>query len=471
MTIQWDTPAKGDGSSIKWDAPGPTPTNPIVSGLAQAGNAAWAGGGPIISALAQTLGHLPLHFAVAAAPQLLGKMGISPEDQKPILQQFQDYKTAQENYLAQGQRERPIQSAVAQGLGGAASALALPGGAAAKETGSIFESALNAARPSAAYGAVSGYLGSKAKDWKGKLADELRGFGYGGAIGGGVGTAAGTVGAAADAAAPALEKFGLSKLTKATVGSSSRAFKLLRKKGLSDDSSRYLGNLVEAGDSTESIAEKLVNRGKELRDTMDDTVGKLDATGGTVDPEGVAKRIEEAAKEFEGEATDEDYKALMERAQSIRNYFKGRKLKFPEAVRQRKLADKKANWNAGKKDINASEAMKTTSRAWNDEVDDTAEPFLRQQGDDFGDAYRNQRHEYATVAELREKALENLDRQQGRDEGMISGAVNYVPRTYGKAATGRTALKAADFLSGDHDQFVDFLRGAALSPLSRERQK
>jgi len=490
--ITWDEPAPNAVPSagvaqIKWDEPAKAPTSNETSiggaSLAKFAQGATAGWSSALWGIDNAVGHLPASIAVRIAPRLLGHMGITAEDQKPIIQQYRDYRDGLDAYNKQAGKEHPVLSPIMEGVG-AASTMLIPGAGgvnAAKTTAGIV---IQSARQGAAYGVAAGLGGSSADLTKGETGQAIKDEIVGGVVGGTIGAVAplatkGT-GAVLGSAAGKLLDLGRSRLFKAAVGQNKRAFTQMNGRGLLDKAGEYLQDLgIGVGDSTESIATKLTARKEAIGTSLGDTVSALDKSAGgvaSVSPSEVAKRIvDEVATPLKKLAAARgEYKQVMNEALAIIRGPSGKirkNITFDEAVAQRQAAQSQVNYDKQQGKSIAAEAREKIAKIWNEQIDKSAEPLLKQSGK-AGDAYRELRHEYALATELEKHVQSRVAGNQainklkpsdigfmgiagvmGEAGGMshpgsislaLAAAVaNHVSKIYGNAAAGRAAINMA----------------------------
>lgn len=408
----------------------------------------------------------------AQVPILLAKAGLGAAD-KAIKQGTdklaEDYRQGRDKWRAgdKAAQERSPGTFRTGQIGGAVATSFVPGAAPATLS--------KAALAGAAFGAGAGLGSSEADLTKGDVggaaADTAVGATLGGALGAAAKPVSNLVGAAFGGAAKKLLELGRSRLFKAAVGQTKRAFTQMNGKGLLDKAGEYLDSLgIGFGDSTESIAQKLGARRDSVGQALDDMVSSLDqASGGrvAVSPGSVADRIEKevAAPLKKLAAAQGEYEQVMREVDAIRQI--GQPLGFAESAAQRAAAQKQINYDVQNGRDIAAQARREIARIWNDEIDKQAEPLLKSAGK-AGDAYRELRHEFSLAEELMKhvtsrvqgnaanRVLSPSDYGVGGIAGIMTGnpflgvagaAANHLGRVYGNAAAGRAAINMAKLAS------------------------
>jgi hypothetical protein len=374
------------------------------------------------------------------------------------------------------EKANPTPFAIGRGVGGAAIGMAASPA-----------SAVGATLVNAGLGAAEAAGASEATDAAGIAKDALKGAGLG-LAGGAVGAVAGR---AISAAAAPLAKLGRARLFKAAVGQNKRAFTQMNGKQLFDKAGEYLDAIgIGFGDTTESIGAQLAKRSDELEDSLGGLVQALDAGGAPrISPVDVAIRIEkEVAEPLKKLAANQgEYAQVVRQMENIVDI--GRPLTFAEAAAQRRAVQQQINYDRVNKLEAAAEAKQKIAQIWNDVIDEQAMPLLKSAGIK-GDAYRELRHEYALVRELKghvdsriqsnaaNRVVSPSDYGLGGAAGILAGATghdsasavllglaaataNHLGRVYGNAAAGRGAINIAKMAAAQPRAMRVFVPAAA----------
>lgn len=403
--------------------------------------------------------------AVHAAPTLPQRV-VSAIRQGPFGESrvLDEYREGRDAYRAKddaAQDAHPVGFGVGE-VGAGLAAMLIPGAGQGNAVRAIGTTAL---------GAASALGHSKADLTKGESADKDM------AIGGGVGLltvgAGSLVGAGASAVGKKALDWGRARLFKAAVGQNKRAFTQMDGKGMLDKAGEYLDDLgVGLGDSTESIAEKVTKRSESLRASLDDMVQSLDGAmggGARVSSSAVADRIEKnvAAPLKKLAAHQAEYRQVMDEVANVRAL--GKDLSFSEAAAQRRAVQEQINYDIKNGRNVAAEARKEIAQAWNEVIDEKAEPLLVA-GGKAGDAYKELRRESNMVLELSRHIYDRVKGNAsnrfvspsdygmgatgamagmfhspgaGAALGLVAAVANHLGRVYGNAAAGRAAINMA----------------------------
>lgn len=388
-------------------------------------------------------------------------------------QMLGDYRTTRDSEIAANKKaeaDRPegyIPAQIATSI--ASSAVPIAGAASKAKTG--VEALSKLIGGGIASGAAQGLIGSEADltrgEWERGSSDMLRG-----------GIAGGLTSVAAGAAAPVVARgaeklagLGGSRLFKAAVGPQKRAFVQTSGKDLLKKAVGYLDKDLGVGwgDTTEKIGAKLSARAEKLRGDLDGMVSSLDTLSGgkpLVSATRVAQKIEnEIAAPLKRAGAVEEYAQVRAIAREIR---KQKNLSFSDAVSRRSMMQKKANYDKLNNLGVIEKVRRDMARIWNDEIDEMAEPLLKNAGK-AGDAYRELRHEDQLVLELlrhnENQVSANAAASFYRPGNVVTGAVgtgaalsghpvlgtaaiiaSVLAKKYGNAAAGRTAVGLAKAL-------------------------
>ncbi len=232
-----------------------------------------------------------------------------------------------------------------------------------------------------------------------------------------------------------LRNFAEERALKATLGRQKRAFDLLETKGRREEAQSYLLDKIgiEAGDTTESIAEKLAAKQGDLKGQLQAVVKTVDeATEASplqrLSPRQVANRVEEEVAAPLGKlAAERDTHALVQREiEAIHDLGNGG-MSFQDALEQRQAYQGKIKYAKINGLTSTEQAYNKIAKIWNDVIDEHVEPVLAGLGyPEAQGAYRSLRHEFSLVSDLTDYAV---NRVRGNE------AIRFVqPSDYGVGA-------------------------------------